>query len=152
MNVPNMLGEYTSETILTNWGQHGTHTCFRTQLPWVRFPALPSFFTVEKIVEVAEVNRQCCLEESGTWLENIDRTHLVLASTTKKLFFDECFLINESEALFSTERPEIKSFFCTKWRISHQFLTKRSSLVFFVFSYASDLFLLLWNEFLKKPT
>ena len=33
-----------------------------------------------KIVDVAEVNQWRCLEESGKWLENVDRTHLVLAS------------------------------------------------------------------------
>ena len=34
----------------------------------------------EKIVNVAEVHQQHGLEESGQWLENVDRTHLVLAS------------------------------------------------------------------------
>ena len=33
-----------------------------------------------KIVDVAEVNQRHCLEESGLWLENVDRTHLVLTS------------------------------------------------------------------------
>ena len=33
-----------------------------------------------KIIDVAEVNQQCCSEESGLWLENVNRTHLVLAS------------------------------------------------------------------------
>ena len=42
-----------------------------------------------KIIDVAEVNQQRWLEEIGQWLENVDRTHLVLArgkpaSTTKK--------------------------------------------------------------------
>ena len=31
-------------------------------------------------MNVAEVNQQCCLEESGQWLENVDQTYLVLAS------------------------------------------------------------------------
>ena len=31
---------------------------------------------VVKIVDVAEVNQQHWLEESGEWLENVDRTHL----------------------------------------------------------------------------
>ena len=133
-----MLGEYTSDNILTNWGQHGTHTCFRTQLPRVWFPALPSIFTVEKIVEVAEVNRQCCLEESGTWLENVDRTHLALAGTTEKTFLMNAFLINKSApSSFSWETGDeellLKNCFFFKIRMSHQFLTKRSSFVFFVF-------------------
>ena len=38
-------------------------------------PGVPS-----KIVDVAEVNQWCCLEESGQWLENVDQTHLVVAS------------------------------------------------------------------------
>ena len=34
----------------------------------------------EKIIGVAEVNQWCWLEESGQWLQNVDRTHLLLAS------------------------------------------------------------------------
>ena len=48
---------------------------------------LPTFFR-GIIVNVAEVNQQCYLEESGQWIENVDQTHLVLdsgkASATKK--------------------------------------------------------------------
>ena len=33
-----------------------------------------------KIINVAEVNQQYLLEESGQWLENVDRAHLVLVS------------------------------------------------------------------------
>ena len=33
-----------------------------------------------KIIDVAEVNQRRWLQESGPWLENVDRTHLVLAS------------------------------------------------------------------------
>ena len=43
-------------------------------------PNIPEIFSVEKIVDVAEVNQWCCLEESEQWLENVDRAHLVLAS------------------------------------------------------------------------
>ena len=32
----------------------------------------------EKIADAAKVNQWDCLEESGQWLENVDRTHLVL--------------------------------------------------------------------------
>ena len=32
------------------------------------------------IINVAEVIQRCWLEESGQWLDNVDRTHLVLAS------------------------------------------------------------------------
>ena len=38
------------------------------------------FCDLTKFVAVTEVNQQRCLEESGQWLENVDRTHLVLAS------------------------------------------------------------------------
>ena len=34
----------------------------------------------EKIINVAEVKQRRWLEESGQWLENVDQTHLVLAS------------------------------------------------------------------------
>ena len=39
-----------------------------------------SHFFEEKIINVAEVNSQHWLEESGQWLDFVDRTHLVLAS------------------------------------------------------------------------
>ena len=38
-----------------------------------------------KNVSVAEVNQQHCLEESGQWLENVDQTHQVLASSKQVL-------------------------------------------------------------------
>ena len=40
----------------------------------------PKKISEEKIVDVAEVNQWHCLDESGQWLENLDQTHLVLAS------------------------------------------------------------------------
>ena len=46
-----------------------------TQQHWVRFPG-----SQMKNNNVTEVNQQRWLEESGQWLENVDRTHLVLAS------------------------------------------------------------------------
>ena len=64
------------------WGQH------RTMVGILAFgPSGPGFdskgsqfFSEEKIVDVAEDNQQRCLEESEQWLENVNRTHLVLAS------------------------------------------------------------------------
>ena len=41
---------------------------------------IPNLFQMKKIVDVAEVNQQHCLEESGQWLCNVDQTHLLLAS------------------------------------------------------------------------
>ena len=43
-------------------------------------PSIPGVFSVEIIVDVAEVNQWCWLEESEQWLENVDRAHLVLVS------------------------------------------------------------------------
>ena len=34
----------------------------------------------EWIIDASETNQWHCLEESGQWLENVDRIHLVLAS------------------------------------------------------------------------
>ena len=42
-------------------------------------PAFPKISSEEKITDVTEVYQQCCLEESGQPLENVDRTHLDLA-------------------------------------------------------------------------
>ena len=33
-----------------------------------------------KVIDVAELNQPLWLEESGQWLENVDRTHPMLAS------------------------------------------------------------------------
>ena len=38
------------------------------------------FYSDEKIVYFAEVYQWRCIEESGLWLKNVDRTHLVLNS------------------------------------------------------------------------
>ena len=35
---------------------------------------------IEKIVDGVQVNQLRCFEKSGQWLENVDPTHLVLAS------------------------------------------------------------------------
>ena len=43
-------------------------------------PGIPNKFSEEFILDVAEVSQQRSLEESGQWLENVDLTHLVLAS------------------------------------------------------------------------
>ena len=44
-----------------------------TQQPWLGLvPSVPYFFRV-RIIDVSEIN------QSGQWLENVDRTHLVLA-------------------------------------------------------------------------
>ena len=48
------------------------------------FPVFEKSFQRKTIVTVAEVNQQRCLEESGQWLENVDQTHLVLASVYYK--------------------------------------------------------------------
>ena len=43
-------------------------------------PSIPKKFSVEKIVDVSEIDQQRCLKERGLWLENVDQAHLVLAS------------------------------------------------------------------------
>ena len=55
-------------------------------------PSIQDFFSVRKIVDVAEVNQRCCLDESGQWLEDVDQTHLVLASG--KLVLQKCCPVN----------------------------------------------------------
>ena len=47
--------------------------------PRVQFPASPKKFSDEKIIDVAKVNQRHWFEEIRQWLENVDRTHLVLA-------------------------------------------------------------------------
>ena len=43
-------------------------------------PGVSRNFFRGKFFDVAEVNQRFVLQESGQWLENVDRTHLVLAS------------------------------------------------------------------------
>ena len=42
-------------------------------------PSTPKLFSEDKITHAAEVNQRRWLEESGEWLENVDKTTLVLA-------------------------------------------------------------------------
>ena len=46
----------------------------------LRDPAFPTCFSEGKNVNVAEGYLLRYFEESGQWLENVDQTHLVLAS------------------------------------------------------------------------
>ena len=43
-------------------------------------PSIPKKYSVEDIIDVAEVHERCCWVESEQWLENVDQTHLVAAS------------------------------------------------------------------------
>ena len=45
----------------------------------MKIPAFPNFFQMI-FFGVAEVYQWRCLEERGQWVENVNRTHLVLAS------------------------------------------------------------------------
>ena len=42
--------------------------------------SVPEKFSEEQIDNIADVNQLCCQEESGKWLANVVRTHLVLAT------------------------------------------------------------------------
>ena len=76
-------------TVKTKSGQGGQHSTMFSIL--TSRPSCPgfnsqhsSFFSEEIIGNSAKVNQQRCFVESGLWLENVDRTHLVLASSTEK--------------------------------------------------------------------
>ena len=43
-------------------------------------PSVPKNISDEQIVDVAEINQRLNVRESQQWLENVDQTHLVLAS------------------------------------------------------------------------
>ena len=67
-------------------GLHGTEEEYLLGL----IPRVPEKNFRGKIIDVAEVNQQHWIEERGQWLENVDRTHLVLASgkpVLQKKFF-----------------------------------------------------------------
>ena len=71
------LLSYNQQINLSSGGLHSTEvlSCFSPSSP--RFESR-NFF-IGKIIDVAEVNQQRWLEESGQWLENVDQTYLVLA-------------------------------------------------------------------------
>ena len=85
-------------------------------------PNIPSVpFTEENIVDVAEVNQRCCLEESGQWLENVECTHLILASAKLVLqkrnesrqpgvYFAGSSVVGGSEAPHPVVRGPVSSF------------------------------------------
>ena len=58
-------------------GLHSTEVAFLllTQQPQVRFSAFLKIY-----FDVTEIYQWCWLEKSGQMLENVDQTHLVLAS------------------------------------------------------------------------
>ena len=75
------------------WGGGGQHCIFVI----LAFDCQRSeIFPEETIVDVSEVNQRRCLEESVQWLENVDRTHLILASgklvQLKSLILSVCLI------------------------------------------------------------
>ena len=72
--------------------------------------SVPEKFSEEQIDNIADVNQLCCQEESGQWLANVVRTHLVLATGKLALqkreaafLSTECGPEASSKALFSDE-------------------------------------------------
>ena len=64
-------------------------------LPQVLFPAFPRFLE-EIFFAIAEDNQRRWLEESIQWLENDDRTHLVLTSGKLVLKKFKCCLVEKA--------------------------------------------------------
>ena len=58
-------------------------------------------FFAGNIIDVAEVNQLHWLEESRQWLENVDQTHLVLASG-KPVLQKNCICISRKKQLTTT--------------------------------------------------
>ena len=67
-----------SKVYVTGGKQHSTMVSIFAA-PGLDSQRSPKNF-IGKIVDVADVNLWRCLEKSGQWLENVDQTHLVLAS------------------------------------------------------------------------
>ena len=61
-------------------GSHITMASIRASAVTGSIPSIPKKFLEENKVDVAEVNQWFCLEERGQWIENVNRTHLVLSS------------------------------------------------------------------------
>ena len=109
----------------------GHNGCFRSRPPSVQFPVFSKFFSEEKIIDVAKVNQRRWLEESGQWLENIDPTHLVLASgkpvLQKKffpIFLSICF---PSDGLSNLSFPHLR--LLLDWSSNNKWNLQRTSLL-----------------------
>ena len=59
-------------------------------------PSVPEIFSEKKIIDVAEVNQQRWLEESGQCLESVKQAHLVLASGKPVLQKDRVYWCDEA--------------------------------------------------------
>ena len=80
------------------------------------WPSCPGFDSQlsRKIVDVAKVNQWRCFEESDQWLENVDQTHLVLASdklALRKKLWPRNVIIQRNR------RRQKKIFVCSPGRI-----------------------------------
>ena len=76
-------------------------------------PCGPKIFSEEKIVNITEVNQRHCLEESGQWLENVDQTHLVLASgkpVLQKYIKGLIKSLENFKSLLNSHKKETKTF------------------------------------------
>ena len=70
-------------------------------------PSIPTNFSMERVsILVGEVNQQRWLEESGQWLENVDRTHPVLASGKPVIQKNYVFLLFTFLMSVSSCHPE----------------------------------------------
>ena len=64
-------------------------------------PTNPEIFSLEKITKVAQVDQRHCLEDRRQWLENVDQTHLALASG--KLVLQNRAFTYKSLKLYNTD-------------------------------------------------
>ena len=68
-------GEWSLQSCCAKGGQHSTMVCLLasgSSCHRLDSQGSPKNFRGKKLSCVAEVNRRCCLEESGQWLENVD--------------------------------------------------------------------------------
>ena len=82
-----LQGKYQERGIIAQW-----QACFLlVRVAPGLIPIIPKFLSDKKNVDVAEVNKWRCLEESGQWLENVYQTHLLL--TSGKLVLQKSILV-----------------------------------------------------------
>ena len=80
-------------------------------------PSIPEIFISGKTIDVSEVNQRHWFEESGQWLENVDRTHLILAIAKpvlqKRLLTQIVLIITKSQLAKTKKHYQPKqSFLC----------------------------------------
>ena len=89
-----------------DWIAGRLHSCFSPSSPEFNSQCSRKNFRAKNI-DVAEVNQLCWVEESGQWLDNVDRTHLVLAGGKPVLQKTKSITLHQGSLFFLGGSPDL---------------------------------------------